>query len=157
MAGVGLVFALHKGDVLVEGGEAEGGGVLSPSDSEISNSCPGSPEISFSICAPLFDFIISSHYWETITNQAGDWARGACTTTRRLVVLTWEDGNETPQFQAALPREDREMLQAPSPGHQEGETRFRNRGILDLQKQQGYKIGTCKKFRQVRKTNWRIC
>lgn len=60
------------GDVLVEGGEAEGGGVLSPSDSEISNSWPGSPEISFPICVSFSDFIISSHYWETITNQAGD-------------------------------------------------------------------------------------
>lgn len=68
--GWGWALFLHMGDVLFEGGEAEGGGVLSPSDSEISNSCPGSPEISFPICASFFAFIISSHDWETITSQA---------------------------------------------------------------------------------------
>lgn len=81
------------GDGLFEGGEAEGGGALSPSDSEISNSCPGSPEISLPICTSFFAFIISSHYWETVTNQAARGARRACTTKSRLAVLTqggWE-------------------------------------------------------------------
>lgn len=33
----------------------------------------------------------------------------------------------------------REMLQAPSRGHEEGKARFRNSGILDLRKQLAYK------------------
>lgn len=153
MAGVGLVLLCTREMSWLRVGKAEGGGVLSPSDSEISNRCP---EISFSICVPFFDFIISSLYWETITNQAGDWARRACTTMCRICGPDLEDGNEAAVTGCSTVGGQREMLQALIPGHQE-EARFRNRDILDVQKQLGYKADTHKKFRKVRKTNWRIC